>query len=251
MIEQRGTKLVSSVAAATPSPYWDEWNKTWRFRDEDDYFMQAQRAAAIRVAREIGVLNMRILDVGCGTGWLGNALLPFGEVCGVDSSAGAIADGTRRHPNITLICGDFLNVPLEGVFDFVVSADAFAHMPDHEACVHRIATLLKPGGTFLLMTQNPWIWHRRSSLRRMPGTVHHAEVDQWPTLSRIRDLFRSAFTIQRVTTLDPGGDCGLLWWVENRYVRGGMSRLMGRTRWRSLLEHAGLGRELIIVAKCI
>jgi hypothetical protein len=27
-----------------------------------------------------------------------------------------------------------------------------------------------------------------------------------------------------------------------------MGRLLGRTRWRSLLEWAGLGRELVIVA---
>jgi hypothetical protein len=48
--------------------------------------------------------------------------------------------------------------------------------------------------------------------------------------------------------MDPGGDSGLLWWVENRYINGGMNRLLGRARWRAFLERAGLGRELVIVS---
>jgi hypothetical protein len=82
-----------------------------------------------------------------------------------------------------------------------------------------------------------------------PDFLAHAGTDEWPTLTRIRRLMRPSFIVQRVTSMDPGGDRGLLWWVENRYVRGGMSRLLGRTRWRSLLERAGLGRDLIVVAK--
>jgi SAM-dependent methyltransferase len=150
---------------------------------------------------------------------------------------------------LKLTCGDFLVQDIPGPFDLIVSADAFAHMTDHEACIRRIAALLKPGGTFLLMTQNPDIWRRRSTLRQLPGSIPHASIDEWPSLARIRDLLRPAFLIQRVTSLDPGGDRGLIWWVENRYVRGGMGRVFGRTRWRALLEWAGLGRELVIVAR--
>jgi SAM-dependent methyltransferase len=238
-----------SSTSANPNQYWDEWNQTWRFRDDCDRFMEGQRDVAISVAREAGLRDARIFDVGCGTGWLGNALLPFGRVWGTDLSAGAIAEGSRRYPDLKLVCGDFFEVDVPGSFDLIVSADAFAHMPDHQACVRRIAALLKPGGTLLLMTQNPKIWRRRSTLRRLPEGVPPASVDEWPSLARIRELLRPSFTIQRVTSLDPGGDRGLLWWVENRYVRGGMGRLLGRSRWRSLLEWAGLGRELVIVAQ--
>jgi len=31
----------------------------------------------------------------------------------------------------------------------------------------------------------------------------------------------------------------LTWWVENRYIYDGMSRLIGRNRWNSVLEWAG------------
>jgi len=242
------------VAERTPASlpaiqrHWDEWNSRWRFREDHDTFMAGQRDVAVSVARAAGE-NMRILDVGCGTGWLGQALLPFGRVWGTDLSADAIADGSRRYAELTLICGDFFEVDIPGPFDFVVSADALVHMPDYEAFMQRIAGLLKPGGTFLLMTQNPDIWRRRSLIRHAPEWMPHARPEDWPSLGRLRTLLRSSFTIERVTTMDPGGDRGLVWWVENRYVRGGMSRLVGRERWRAILERAGLGRELVIIAR--
>jgi 2-polyprenyl-3-methyl-5-hydroxy-6-metoxy-1,4-benzoquinol methylase len=243
--------MMGAAPAVSPSPsqYWDEWNQTWRFREEYDDFMAKQADVALSVARQAALRNARILDVGCGTGWLGNALQPFGRVWGIDLSSASIAVGSMRYPGLTLICGDFLEVDLVGPFDFVVSADALPHMPDHEAFFHRVGALLRPGGTLLLMTMNPQVWCRRSVLVEAPDFLAHAGTDEWPTLTRIRRLMRPSFIVQRVTSMDPGGDRGLLWWVENRYVRGGMSRLLGRTRWRSLLERAGLGRDLIVVAK--
>jgi 2-polyprenyl-3-methyl-5-hydroxy-6-metoxy-1,4-benzoquinol methylase len=229
--------------------YWDEWNRRWRSRENVDPFMERQRDIAVSIAGKTGSRDLRILDVGCGTGWLGNSLLSFGQVWGADLSADAIAEGARRHPRVSLICGDFLTVDIPGPFDLVVTADGIAHMPDHAACIARVADLIKPGGTFLLMTENPGVWQRRSTLRPLPPSVPHARPEDWPSLSALRRLLRTAFTIQCVTSIEPGGDRGVLWWVENRYVRGGMSRLLGRARWRSLLESVGLGRELVIVAR--
>jgi len=224
--------------------FWNEWNRTWRFRDLDD-FMQRQREVAVAVATVAGLRNARILDVGCGTGWLGNSLTSFGSVTGTDLSSEAISDGTSRHPNVELLCGDFLELDIAPPFDLVISADSLAHMHDPVACVRRVAELLRPGGTFLLMTQNRQVWRRRSRLK----PLGKGQIQVWPSLGRIRSLLRPHFGIDRVTSIDPGGDKGVLWWVENRYVRGAMGRLVGRQRWRSLLEAARLGRELVIVAR--
>ena len=141
-----------------------------------------------------------------------------------------------------------MQLELQGPFDLIVSADAFIHF-DHAACVRRVAELLRPGGVFLLMTQNPSVWGRRSRLSRMPSSVRNAEPHEWPGKARLRELLAPAFEIERVATIDPGGDQGALFWVENRYIRGVMSRVIGRARWRRWLERAGLGRELVIEAR--
>jgi hypothetical protein len=71
----------------------------------------------------------------------------------------------------------------------------------------------------------------------------------WPSLSRIKELLLPRFEIESISSIDPGGDRGTLWWVENRWVRGGMGRIIGKQRWRSLLESLRLGRELTITAR--
>jgi SAM-dependent methyltransferase len=224
--------------------FWDRWNHSWRFRDCDS-FMDRQREMALAIARRENLRDARILDVGCGTGWLGNSLLEFGRVWGTDLSPAAIAEGSRRHPGVQLTCGDFLALDVRGPFDFIVSADSLVNMYDQPACVSRIAGLLRKGGVFLLMTPNRPVWQRRSALK----PLGHGQLQRWPTLAQYKILLRPFFFIERVTSLDPGGDRGLLWWVENRYVRAGMGLALGRRRWRSLLEWAGLGRELVFVAR--
>jgi SAM-dependent methyltransferase len=224
--------------------FWGEWNRTWRLGALDG-FMERQRDTAISVAQAAGFNAARILDVGCGTGWLGNSLLSFGRVWGTDLSPDAIEAGTVRHPGVELICGDFLELELPGPFDYVVCADALAHMRDQAACISRIAGLLRPGGVFLLMTQNATVWRHRSLAKPLGKGQHQV----WPSLAECRRLLDPYFVVERISSLDPGGDKGLLWWVENRYVRGGMGRLVGKARWRSLLESARLGRELVIVAR--
>jgi SAM-dependent methyltransferase len=224
--------------------FWDSWNGAWRFRDGYDPFMEAQRQVALRVAARLPK-GARALDVGCGTGWLGNSIKDSAEIWGTDLSPSAIEDGKKRHPDVHLLCGDFLSLDLPGPFQLVISADSLAHMYDQEACVRRIAELLAPGGTFLLMTQNPFVWRRRSRLQPLV----QGQLQLWPSLGRIRTLLAPWFEIERVTSIDPGGDRGLLWWVENRWVRGAVGRLIGRQRWRSLLESLRLGRELVVVAR--
>ena len=97
------------------------------------------------------------------------------------------------------------------------------------------------------MTQNPFVW-ARTPLERFPPGVPHGALEEWPTKAQIRKWLTAYFTIDRVTTIDPGGDRGVLWWVEQSYVRGLLGRLFGRARYRQWLESAGVGRELVFIA---
>ncbi|MEO8675755.1 MAG: class I SAM-dependent methyltransferase [Casimicrobiaceae bacterium] len=247
----RTLKVFEDYETSNPPPideqkrFWDGWNASTRFEGELDAFMSRQREMALLVAGEAGFKDARILDAGCGTGWLGNELLPFGRVWGTDLSPAAIAEGKRRHPGVELICGDFLEVDLKGPLDLVVMSDSLTHMHDQPGAVRRVAHLLRADGTYLLMTPNRDVWRRRSKLKpKGPG-----QIMAWPSLAAYRALLRDWFAIESVSTIMPGGDRGMLWWVENRRVRGAMGRLVGPERWRNILENAGYGRELVIVAR--
>jgi SAM-dependent methyltransferase len=224
--------------------FWDEWNANWRFRDPD-YFMQRQLEVAQKLAGDLSLKSARILEAGSGTGWLSNGLVGYGAAVATDLSPASIEEGRRRYPQVDLRCGDFLKMDLPDGFDLIVSADALAHMHDQQAFFQRISGKLKEGGTFLLMTQNSFVWDRRSGLKRLG----HGQLQRWPSLNEIRTLLAPDFEIEKIGSLVPGGDRGVLFWVENRYIRGAFGRLVGRKRWESWLEALRLGRELVIVAR--
>lgn len=221
--------------------FWDEWNTRRRM----GAFTDQQKEQALNTARKLGRVGLRILDAGCGTGWLGAALKQagFGQVIGIDLSEAATAQGRREHPGILLYSGDFCTTPtLYDEYDLIVSADAISHVPSHATFIERVADLLRPGGTFLLMTQNPFVWRRSSYLEPQ----RHGQIRNWPSRARLLNLMEPYFTIVRFTSIHPGGNRGVLFWVNNRLSRLAWQHIKP---WRRFLEWMMLGREFVIEAR--
>src|SRR6187551_1149721 len=113
-------EALKSESDATKTPpleaqknFWNEWNQSWRFSNFDN-FMAAQREFATSLFTQRKIRDARILDVGCGTGWLGNSLLPFGKVWATDLSQAAVSEGMKQYPEVQFIQGDFLTLDLPG-----------------------------------------------------------------------------------------------------------------------------------------
>jgi len=105
----------------------------------------------------------RVLDVGCGTGYLTRILAALagadGQVTGVDPSARMIEYARRRAPlNCTYVAGEAqsLDLPDES-FDVVVSSLAVHHIPDEErpAAMREMFRVLRPGGRLLIAEYRP------------------------------------------------------------------------------------------------
>jgi len=95
----------------------------------------------------------RALDVGCGEGELTRALRSVSErVVGIDLDARSIeAARARGGEGIEYVLGDFLAHPFEAAsFDLVVSVAALHHM-DAAAGLERMAWLVRPGGTLVVI----------------------------------------------------------------------------------------------------
>jgi 2-polyprenyl-3-methyl-5-hydroxy-6-metoxy-1,4-benzoquinol methylase len=234
---------------ALQEQFWDSWNTTNRTggREHDQYTelqLHAARAATARAAAGRS-RPLRILDFGCGTGWLGAGLIEFGDVTAVDLSPASIEHGRRTYPQIDFHVGDLLEVDVGGPFDVVVSADVISHVSNHQLFVQRVADLLRPGGVLLLMTQNGAIWRRNSNL----APQHPGQIRQWPTLGQLRTLLAADFDLKRVGTIHPVGDRGVLRVVNSRWIAGALRRVgLGRA-WRRTRELARLGCELTLEAE--
>ncbi len=103
----------------------------------------------------------RLLDVGCGYGYLLGRFRPAGqgrrqlserwELYGSDISAHAAAVAKRRLAHAAVAASDIQQgIAFGGSFDAVVAINVMEHLPDPHAAVQNIAAALRPGGIFLV-----------------------------------------------------------------------------------------------------
>lgn len=108
--------------------------------------------------------HAKVLDVGCGAGFLSNHLAREGfEVTGIDASQASIDVAARRDETrkARYVLGDALQLPFaDASFDVVCAMDFLEHVEDPGAVVAEVARVLKPGGAFFFHTfnRNPLAW---------------------------------------------------------------------------------------------
>ena len=155
---------------------------------------------------------LRVLDVGCGTGYLSARLLADGHaVTGVEPDDAARALAAQRLPEVVAARAEALPFP-DASFDTVVATDVLEHVADDAAAVTEFRRVLKPGG-WLVLTVPAWmfLWgpqdvslgHHR---RYRPAMLRRLFVD-W----RIRQLsfflffvFPAVFVVRRIFRVFPG-----------------------------------------------
>jgi 2-polyprenyl-6-hydroxyphenyl methylase/3-demethylubiquinone-9 3-methyltransferase len=107
-----------------------------------------------------GVAGSRLLDIGCGGGFLAEAFAVLGcQVTGVDPSpvsiatARAHAAGQGLQVGYLVGAGEELPFP-DAAFDVACCCDVLEHVADVDRVVSETARVLKPGGLYLFDTIN-------------------------------------------------------------------------------------------------
>ncbi len=106
----------------------------------------------------------RVLDIGCGAGFLTNALAREGHhVTGLDASPAslAVAGSHDRTGTVRYVNADALALPFpDASFDAVCAMDFLEHVEDPARVVAEAARVLAPGGLFFFHTfnRNPLAW---------------------------------------------------------------------------------------------
>lgn len=113
---------------------------------------------AERIATSLSNLPGRILDIGCGAGFLANALAAQGhDVTGIDMSRGSLKVARARPQSRPAGYGvaDAYRLPFrDACFDAVSALDFLEHVTEPERVVAEAARVLKPGGLFFFHTFN-------------------------------------------------------------------------------------------------
>ncbi|WP_155372862.1 class I SAM-dependent methyltransferase [Catellatospora vulcania] len=116
-----------------------------------------QRAMATAALESVAVLGTeRVLDVGCGDGYVTRLLaarVPAGSVLGVDPSPRMIEAAHAADDQLTNVSfevGDVTTMAYGPDFDLVVSFNALHWVADQQTAYRHIAAALNPGGRVLV-----------------------------------------------------------------------------------------------------
>jgi malonyl-CoA O-methyltransferase len=166
-----------------------------------DAHARVQREVADRLAARIAALDLpaapRVLEIGCGTGFLTGALAAKGlagdwlvtdiapemvERCRVRMAATDPAPALR----FAVLDGEH-GSPAEGPFDLVCSSLAVQWFDDAPAALARLAARLAPGGHLVVTTLAPGSfaqWRAAHAAEGIaPGTPHFAPIEAFAALS--------------------------------------------------------------------
>ncbi len=157
-------------------------------------------AARRRIVRNListyfaGKKNIRLLDIGCGTGELLRELEPLAETFGVDNSPQAIAFCTERGlSNISV--AEATNLPFPNdAFDAVLCLDVLEHVKDDNAALKEIHRVAKPGGIVIIFVPTfNFLWGKSDEVSHHLRRYRLGEIRRKTNQNRLKVIRSSYF----------------------------------------------------------
>jgi SAM-dependent methyltransferase len=149
----------------------------------------------------------RVLDVGCGSGRIGEFVLQAGAAhyVGIDFSEPMVDLARTRlerfAPKVELIVDDFLAAPLEGQFEVVLALGLFDYLPDPHRFSRKMFELCAPGGSIV------GSFPRWSPIKGPVRKIRYEWVGDCPIFNYTRrelELMLGASGFEEVEILSPG-----------------------------------------------
>ncbi len=127
-----------------------------------------------------------VLELGCGTGDLLNAVNPsFG--IGVDFSENMINLARSKYPHLTFIQADVTNFSLEKQFDYVIISDLLSSLWDIQSVLANLKKLVRNDSKIIISTYN-YIWEPVLRLGETIGIKARQPLQSWLTIKDISNL---------------------------------------------------------------
>jgi SAM-dependent methyltransferase len=130
--------------------------------EPDHFWFRSRRRLILWALREACPAPQRVLEVGCGTGYVLQGVaeaFPHAALAGSDVLAAGLAFAQRRVPGASLFQMDARRIPFRDHFDAIGAFDVVEHVEEDEAVLLEMRRALRPGGTLILtVPQHPLLW---------------------------------------------------------------------------------------------
>lgn len=135
--------------------------------------------------------QLRMLDVGCGRGWLTNLAAGYGFCEGIEPVAGVVEHARKLFPHLRFDGGTAESVLRRTDFepyDVVLTSEVIEHVPhgQKEEFLGQLAKLLKPDGHLVITTPRGEIWEQWKAI-----APPNQPVEDWVTEEQLLTLFTS------------------------------------------------------------
>ncbi len=207
----------------------DEWNVICESRHlliENGKDLSLTQVTAPFVLSTLKLIHpYRVLDVGCGTGYLTNEIAKMGIECtGIDLSSKSISIAKKRYESdkVQFFTNRTKEFTVKTKYDACVANMVFMDDPEWEKSIYNIRTLTNDPGYLILTITHPWFWPKYWGYESEPWFDYNSEIfiehDFGTTLSDsigttthihrplshyIKALQRAGYTIEVIDELIP------------------------------------------------
>jgi SAM-dependent methyltransferase len=157
-----------------------EYTKMAEF--ENDYWWHQGKVHLVTTLVESmfpGRKDLKILEIGCGTGGVTKSLTEYGDVTGIDTSADAL-EYCRKLGLTNILQADINEMDLseyQGKFDLVLALDVLEHIQDDLETMRRVRRLLNKGGLFLInVPAYKFLWSEHDEALHHKRRYHSLEL---------------------------------------------------------------------------
>jgi SAM-dependent methyltransferase len=138
--------------------------------------VQRELLAEVWARLDIDVANQRVLDVGCGRGFIGDLVRDHGGTY-------TGADFVVSRCGFPLVNADSAALPFaDSSFDVALCVDAFEHFPEPDRAAAEIRRVLRRGGVFFLSAPN--YGNVAGIVKRMYENAGWYEANTWAPFGR-------------------------------------------------------------------
>lgn len=127
-----------------------------------------------------------VLEIGCGTGHLLNALSPRRGV-GIDFSSQMVSIASSKYPHLEFICADAEEYVLSETFDFIVISDTVGYFQDIQKVLKNIQQNCRPDTRVIITTYNH-LWEPLLKFGELSNLKMAQPFTNWLTVKDICGL---------------------------------------------------------------